>query len=268
MSASANEAGEAAVSIESAWEIDWVALDTSRDGNVPGPVWKPLRRDPSTGATTFMTHLPPNWHDPLLDWHPTTEEGFKLAGKTVLGDPAIDEGYTELGRGCYLYRPPGILHGPVSAPVDEGSTILQRMNGEMRILRYDGDEFPHAHLQPITDQHVDWPVAWNERLDTNALAWEPVVSGPWSGAAIKRLHRNRVTGGGAVLLQLPAGWSGAGSAARGPLEEFVVEGAMTAGGVDYRKWGYAYRPVGAAAGSYATTDGAVLFCWWDEADEL
>lgn len=253
--------GTVAVSIPSAWEIDWVALDTSRDGNVPGPVWKPLRHDTSTGALTFMTHLPPGWHDEVLDWHPTTEEGFKLAGATLLGGTLLD-------KGCYLYRPPGILHGPVSAPTDEGSTILQRMNGEIRILRYDGDEFPHRHMQPITDQYKDWPVEWNEKLDTKALEWEPVEDGGWEGCAVKWLHRNRVTGGGAVLLSVPAGWSGRGSLVRGPVEEFVVEGSIVAGDVEYRKWGYAYRPAGNAAGEYSTPSGAQLFCWWDEADEL
>ena len=253
--------GTVAVSIASAWEVDWVALDTSRDGNVPGPVWKPLRHDTSTGALTFMMHLPPGWHDEMLDWHPTTEEGFKLAGSTLLGGTLLD-------KGCYLYRPPGILHGPVSAPSDEGSTILQRMNGDIRILRYEGDEFPHEHLQPITDQHKDWPVEWNEKLDTKELEWEPVGAGGWAGASVKWLHRNRITGGGAVMLQIPAGWSGTGSAARGPLEEFVVEGSVVAGGEEYRKWGYAYRPAGAAAGEYSSPGGAVLFCWWDAASEL
>ena len=249
------------ISIPSAWEVDWIALDTTRDGNVGGPAWKVLRRDESTGATTFMMHLPPGWHDEILDWHPTTEEAFKLAGSTQLADAHLD-------TGCYLYRPPGILHGPVSVPSDNGATILQRMNGEIRILRYDGDEFPHRHKQPITDQYKDWPVEWTERLDTETLPWEPVAGGGWAGASLRWVHRNRVTGGGAVLLLLPAGWAGTGGEARGPLEEFVVKGDLDAGGVRYGKWGYAYRPPGAPAGEYSTRDGALLFCWWDGASEL
>lgn len=251
----------AAVSIPSAWLLDWVAIDTGRDGNVPGPVWKPLRRDSVTGGMTFMMHLPPGWHDEVLDWHPATEEAYKLAGATQLGDNYLD-------TGCYLYRPPGILHGPVSAPNDEGSTILQRMNGEMRILRYDGDEFPHEHMQPITDQYRDWPVEWNEKLDTKLLEWEPINTGPWGGSEIKWCHRNKVTGGGALLMRLPAGWEGEGSAAHGPLEEFVIDGGLDAGGTRYAKWGYAYRPAGKAAGRYSTVSGATLFCWWDEGTEL
>ena len=79
---------------------------------------------------------------------------------------------------------------------------------------------------------------------------------------------NKVTGGGAVLLSLPAGWRGEGSLARGPVEEFVVEGALIAGGKTYTKWGYAYRPAGAPARQYASPEGAILFCWWDDANEL
>ena len=34
-----------AVSMATVWDLDWVALDTTRDGNVGGPVWKLLHRD-------------------------------------------------------------------------------------------------------------------------------------------------------------------------------------------------------------------------------
>jgi hypothetical protein len=249
------------LSIPSAWELDWQPLDTSRDGNVPGPVIKLLRRDEETGGMTFMTHLPPGWKDDLLDWHPSVEEGFILAGACRLADRLLDED-------CYLYRPPGILHGPVGAPHDAGATILQRMDKELRILRYEGDTFPHEDSQPITKDHERWPVEWTEKLDTKELLWEAVESGGWAGARIKWLHRNRETGGGLVLLDLPSGWRGGGSEARGDLEEFVVSGSVDAGGVRYGKWGYAFRPAGKPAAEYATDEGARLACWWNGADEL
>ena len=148
-----------------------------------------------------------------------------------------------MGTGCYLYRPPGILHGPASAPSDNGATILQRMNGEVRILRYDGDEFPHEHLQAITDEYKTWPVEWNEHLDVSAMPWEPVTSGPWTGTSFKTVHRNKVTGGGAVLLNIPGGWRGEGSRVRATVEEFVVHGEYTAGAEHYGKWGYSYDPL-------------------------
>ena len=258
---SSSAAAQEPLIIPSAWELDWEARDTERDGNVAGPVRKVLRRDPATGGLTYLLHLPPGWHDEVLDWHPTTEEAYILTGSVVLADNMLD-------AGSCLYRPPGILHGPVSVPTDAGASTLSRMNGDSRILRYDGDEFPHRHMQPVTDQHRDWPVEWTEKLDTKELDWKPVSAGGWAGTRAKQLHRNRITGGGVVMLEIPAGWRGRGSAARGPLEEFVLDGELEAGGVAFRRWGYAYRPPGVAAGEYSSATGALLFCWWDEADEL
>ena len=69
------------------------------------------------------------------------------------------------------------------------------------------------------------------------------------------------------MLDLPAGWRGEGSPARGPLEEFVLEGDLLAGGVEFGKWGYAYRPAGDAAGKYFSQGGATMLAWWNGADE-
>jgi hypothetical protein len=257
MSAHDVNSNDEAVSIPSAWDLDWEPL---LGNNVPGPVWKPLRRHAS-GGMTFLTHMPPGWQDDKLVWHNVSEESYKLYGANQLGENHITQG-------IYLYRPPGILHGPPSCPSPEGSTSLQRSNGEIEILRYDGDEFPHASLQPITDEYRDWPIEWNEHLDTAQLEWVPVKDGRWGGTSVKWLNRHRDTGGGALMLQIPAGWTGEGSGARGPIEEFVIDGAVVIGDDEYGRWGYSYRPAGSAAGSYASTSGATLFCWWDGANEL
>ncbi len=174
--------GPESVIIPSAWELDWEVRETTRDGNVPGPVRKVLRRDPSTGGITYLLHLPPGWHDNVLDWHPTTEEAYVLAGSVILGDNLLD-------AGSALYRPPGILHGPVRILTDAAASTLRRMNGDSRILRYNDDEFPHRHMQPITDDYKDWPVRWTETLDTKELEWDQVSEGGWSGCAVKWLHR-------------------------------------------------------------------------------
>jgi hypothetical protein len=70
--------------------VQWKAREIRRDGNVPGPVLKSLSRDPQTGAQTRLLHLPPGWHDPQLDWHPTSEEGFRLAGRHEYAGGAAD----------------------------------------------------------------------------------------------------------------------------------------------------------------------------------
>ena len=252
------------VVIPSAWETDWHGISTS-DGNVPGPALKILREDADTGALTFMTHLPPNWHDPLLDWHPSTEEGYLIAGEVTLGPPAT---MRHMKPGCYLFRPPGILHGPVASPNDLGATIVQRTNAPLRILRYKGKKFPHEDCRPITNDYLKSDVRWSELTDTNKLKWVKVEKGGWQGTRVRWVHENTRTGGGLVLLDLPTGWSGKGSPARGSLEEFLVAGDLKAGGVRYGKWGYAYRPQGDPAGRYATKGGARLLAWWNGANEL
>jgi hypothetical protein len=236
--------------------IPWEARDFARDGNVPGPVLKVLSRDPATGATTRLLHLPPGWHDHELDWHPTVEEAFRLVGWTRMGGELLPEGN-------YLYRPPGVLHGPVYADPIDGMTSVSRMDGESRIFRYSGNEFPHKHAQPITNDHERSPYTWYERLDTTELPWVGVSAGPWDGVSHKWVNRHRETGGGVILLRIPAGWDGSGTAATGAVEEFVVEGTLEAGRVEYREWGYACRAAGTAAGRYASETGARLICWWD-----
>lgn len=252
------------VSIPSAWELDWHGISTA-DGNVPGPALKILRQDAETGALTFMTHLPPNWHDDLLDWHPTTEEGYIIAGDVTLG---AGDAQRHMKPGCYLFRPPGILHGPVASPNDLGATILQRTNGPLRIFRYKGKKFPAKDLQPITNDYLKTEVAWSELTDTNKLKWQKVEKGGWKGTRIRWIHENTRTGGGMVTIDLPAGWSGKGSLGRGPSEEFVLTGDLRAGGEQFGKWGYAYRPAGKPAGRYATKGGARLVAWWNGASEL
>jgi hypothetical protein len=241
--------------------MPWVAIDTNRDGNVPGPVFKLLTSDPETHGSTVLLHCPPGWRDPVLDWHPTIEEAFTLQGSLQMAWNTMDEG-------SYLFRPPGVLHGPPHAHDVTGATFVIRMDGESRILRYDGTEFPHAHMQPITDQWQTSPFTWVERLATPGLPWLPVSTGPWAGARVKWLNRrNDGLPGGCAMLQLPPRFQGAGTQCRGQVEELVVDGALEAGGVAFAKWGFACRAAGDAAGSYRSESGATLICWFD-ADEL
>lgn len=248
------------VSIPDTHAIPWVGIPTT-DGNVPGPVLKVLTTDPETGAMTILIHLPPGWRDDQLDWHPTPEEGFRLHGW-------IDINGRHLGVGNYLYRPAGVLHGPVHVCPVEGATGIQRFPAPLRILRYEGDTFPHEDLQPITLDHERSPFQWHEKLDTPSLPWTDCpAGGPWAGARYRWLNRHRDTGGGAVQLQLPPGFHGRGTQARGWVEELVVTGEVEADGVDYVRWGYRCRSAGDASSRVASEQGALLLCWW-ELDEL
>jgi len=248
------------ISIPDTHALPWAGISTT-DGNVPGPVLKVLTTDPESGALTILIHLPPGWYDDELDYHPFAEEGFRLHGWVEING-------RNLPVGNYLYRPAGILHGPVKVDPVEGATGIQRFPGPLRILRYTGTEHPHTDLQPITAAHTHDPFSWHEQLDTTALPWEecPAASG-FAGARHRWLNRNRETGGGAVQLQLPAGWTGRGASCRGSVEELVVDGAVEADGVEYVRWGYRCRGAGDASTRVAAPQGALLICWWD-LDEL
>lgn len=248
------------VSIPDTHALPWQGIPT-RDGNVPGPVLKVLTTDPETGALTILIHLPPGWHDDELDWHPSAEEGFRLHGWVEIAG-------RHLPVGNYLYRPAGILHGPVKVCPLEGATGIQRFPAPLRILRHDpADGHPHEDLVCITDDHLHDPFTWHERLDTLALPWEDCpADGPWHGARLRWLNRNRDTGGGAVQLLLPPGFAGAGAQARGWSEELVVEGEVEADGATYVRWGYRCRAAGEASTRVASPGGALLICWW-EVDE-
>jgi len=216
-----------------------------------------VNTDPTASHDTWLTHIPPWWRDAELVYHPCIEEAFVLNGAVQLGDRYY-------GPGCYVYRPPGILHGPAFIPSDIGATLFQRFNSEGGILRYEGTEFPHVDSQPVTDDHVTWPVPWVEWVDSETIPWQPVDDGPWSGTAARWLSRNRETGGGTVLVDIPAGWAGEGTRGRGTSQEFVVHGPMTIGGMVFERWGYSCRAPGEAAGAYTTSGPARLICVWDE----
>jgi hypothetical protein len=117
---------------------------------------------------------------------------------------------------------------------------------------------------PVTDDYLDWPITWVESVNVDALEWSASLHGPWDGTRHKWLSRNRITGGGTILVEIPPGWSGVGSRARGSLEEFVLIGELSMRRQWFERWGYAARPIGQAAGEYHTVAGATLLCFWDE----
>src|SRR4051812_36536126 len=106
------------VSIPRVNDVPW-DTKTISPAAVPGPAKKILSRgtggalhpDPDVVQATWLTHISPWWRDPELVYHPCVEEAFILNGTVQLGDRVY-------GAGSYLYRPPGILHGPAFIPSD------------------------------------------------------------------------------------------------------------------------------------------------------
>ncbi|MCY4086966.1 MAG: DUF4437 domain-containing protein [Actinomycetia bacterium] len=247
------------VLIPDSHELNWVSIQVGEDDNVPGPSNKLLTSDPATGAHTRLLHLPPGWHDDELDWHPAVEEGLTLQGTCQIGPNLLEEG-------SYLYRPPGVLHGPVYGDRDVGATFIVHWTARSRILRYKGDTLPHVDGQAITDDYKHLPFEWHQKLDTNTIPWVDAEHGGWAGTRYRWINRHRETGGGAIMIDVPAGWEGSGSEGRGAMEEFVLQGSLTAGKLTFVKWGYACREPGTPAGAYSSEQGARLLCWWDESE--
>lgn len=243
-----------AVTIPSTLACDWVALPTT-EGNVGGVAVKALSSDEATGGATFLVHLPPGWHDPQLDWHPATEESFKIAGWSQSGS-------RESGTPSYIFRPPGLLHGPTLAEATLGATFIARFDGELKIVRVPAG----AQDEPMGEEYSAGGLVWIPDIERRERRQAP-FGGPWAGVRVRELRRDPATAGGLVLLDLPPGWEGEGTRAAGESEELVLAGAVDAGGAELTRWGYACRPAGEAAGRYATRDGAVLACWW-ATDEL
>jgi hypothetical protein len=250
------------VSIPNTMAINWHPVPVTYDDNVPGPVWKVLSEDSASGAVTYLYHSPPGWVDPALGWHPHDEETFVLAPQVP------DTSSARFYPGYYAYKQPGILHAPPpfsrSSPFAyQGITFLVRVSGRIQLRRYTGTKFACQAGNYVTDQHVTWPVD-PVATNTNAVVLDTAPKeGPWGGIGYTWLHRNKRTGGGAILLDLPAGWRGQPPPPRGVREEFVIEGSLDIDGERFERWGYACREASNAAREYVSEVGSRLLCWWD-----
>lgn len=212
---------------------------------------------------TALVSLPPSWFDPELMHHPCAEEIFILSGRHPVG---------LRGEGTYTYRPPGILHGSTghtTALGFSGCVAVMRFGDPEQtdwVLRHPGGGVPYRNLEPVDDRHDRWPVGWVEALDCAAAPSVVLAGGGLDGAACRWLSRNRETGGGTALLELPAGWEGAGLRGEGAAELFFVQGDGAVGSRWYERWGYLARPRGDGAGAIRTPGGALLLAFLEEGD--
>lgn len=111
--------------------IDPYTMEWTSEGLDPDYAWfemkaKFLRQDPDTKACTILVeqyaqHLPTNKIG-CTEAHPTVEEIMILSGE--LRCP-----YGVLSAGMYLYRPPGIRHGPYFSRF--GNVMLVRLSGAL-----------------------------------------------------------------------------------------------------------------------------------------
>ncbi len=95
----------------------------------PGLVIKRLRDDPGTGDRTWLAALAPGWTEQRAEIHPTVEEAFLIRGDGLLGE------HGEMTGGCYFWRPPMVLHGPMTTR--NGQLVFFRTKGGTISVTYE-----------------------------------------------------------------------------------------------------------------------------------
>jgi hypothetical protein len=92
-----------------------------------------LRRDPVTGARTWLAAIEPGFEFPW-ERHSTAEEGFLVTGVYDLNE-CLPSGVRS-GRytaGSYFYRPAGILHGGPGSAARKSSVWLFRSPADLDV---------------------------------------------------------------------------------------------------------------------------------------
>jgi Domain of unknown function (DUF4437) len=97
----------------------------------PGYLVKPLRRDPLSGAVTFLEALAPEFREDAVVYHDCALETYQLRGSQL----NLCAG--EAPAGSYACRPPFVNHGPT---VSGG--------GSLALVRTDGELVNHFHTDP------------------------------------------------------------------------------------------------------------------------
>lgn len=101
------------------WEIPFVK------GPLPGLFIKLLWRDPITKAYSRLIKCSAGWIERRIEYHDCMEESFTLEGEMLAAHwPGIKD------EGCYFWRPPGILHGPMMVGKQDCVSLV-RTDGEL-----------------------------------------------------------------------------------------------------------------------------------------
>lgn len=104
------------------WEIPFVK------GPFPGLFIKLLWRDPVTKAYSRLIKCAPGWLEKRIEYHDCMEEAYTIQGEMVASNwPGV------MDEGCYFWRPPGVLHGP----------MMTGPNGCISFIRTDGELVNH-----------------------------------------------------------------------------------------------------------------------------
>jgi quercetin dioxygenase-like cupin family protein len=99
---------------------------------------KELRRDPGSGARTWLMKIEPDAVMPLQKSSQSVE-GYLVSGSVMWGECSEGESVTEeYLAGGYFHRPPGAVHGGPATSTASGATWFLRVSGEENIDFVDG----------------------------------------------------------------------------------------------------------------------------------
>lgn len=123
--------------------IDTAILPWEPSAN-PGVALRELRRDPGSGATTWLLRVKPQ---ATLPWQSSSaaREGYLVAGQFRDSECRLGQTHTGIYQpGGYFLRPPGAVHGgPQATAIAESIWLLrERSAGTVTVAEICGDAAP------------------------------------------------------------------------------------------------------------------------------
>ena len=113
-------------------DLEW-GPPQARPAVAPGCLIKLLRRDPDSGAATFLYSLVPNFRQDNVSFHDCAEESYQISGTTWTMQ------FGDLAAGGYSWRPPNVNHGAFAS-----------RHGALALGRTDGELHNYFHFDPWT----------------------------------------------------------------------------------------------------------------------
>ena len=220
-----------------------------------GVTRKVLSTDSITGGDTCYVNMPPDWEGIAgAHYHTGFEEAYMISGDVNLN------GNEDFLKGCYLYRPGGIVHGWSEHSINGGRIII-KMGMTTDLVSVPGPDYPDEYDYP--DKRLEDGRPHIIFLDTKEQEWTWHDEGA-GRYGIKPLSEDADNGDRTYLLHLPAGWHGSysGDSSRA-LECAVVHGSLTLeDGSVMREGCYFYRhPKRDESPIAASADGCTALMW-------
>jgi hypothetical protein len=231
------------------WQDGREVRESTHSPSVPDGVQiKVLSVDQVTGAAAFLLKAPAGWTAPPTEHHRVAQEGLLIEGR------AVQDGRELLPLSYYRY-PSGTAHGRT---VSDGHTAIILVDGAPDGTEADGSSGtggagtePGLSLETLT---------WR----TSQEVWGGVGFDVPSGVLVKGLRSDALTGGQTVVMQVSAGWSTRQPEYHNALQqEFLLEGDVTFGDVEFHAPAYFCFPPGAVHGPASTRAGMVMLVAFD-----